>query len=144
MTDEALRITLDDFLARLADNPEDPELHREIAYTHDRLGLEHEAVPYYEKALALGASDRLGVWTGYGSTLRVIGRYEEALAVFEKGLREFPGDPGLRVFRAMALYNTGRSREAVADLLRSLAENKQVGGYEKAVTYYAENLDETV
>ncbi|WP_084955529.1 tetratricopeptide repeat protein [Thermoactinospora rubra] len=144
MTDDELTAKLEELLARLADNPDDPELNREVAYAHDRLGLEHQAVPYYEKALALGASDRLGTFTGYGSTLRIIGRYEDALRVFDQGLAEFPGDPALRAFRAMALYNTGRSREAVADLLRLLVEAERLGGYERAVAYYAENLDETI
>ncbi|MFI6483355.1 tetratricopeptide repeat protein [Nonomuraea sp. NPDC050663] len=144
MSDEELRIKLEKLLAQVADNPDDPELNREIAYTHDGLGLEHDAVPYYEKTLELGASDRQGTWTGYGSTLRVIGRFEDAVKAFDKGLEEFPGDPAMRAFRAMALYNLDRSREAVAELLRVLVDNKQLGGYERAAAYYAENLDETI
>ncbi|MEV0195648.1 tetratricopeptide repeat protein [Nonomuraea sp. NPDC050691] len=141
MTDEELRDRLTDLLTR---DLSDPEVLRQIAHTHDALGNEHEALPYYEKVLEMGAGDRLGTWTGYGSTLRVCGRYEEALAAFDKGLAEFPGDRGLRTFRAMALHNLGRHHEAVQDLLRILAETKQVGGYERAVEFYAENLDLTV
>ncbi|NUR83780.1 MAG: tetratricopeptide repeat protein [Nonomuraea sp.] len=134
----------DELLARLRDNPDDPDLVREVAYAHDRRGLEHEAVPYYERALALGADDRLGIFTGYGSTLRVIGRFEDAVKVFEQGLAEFPGDRALRAFLAMALYNRGASRDAVSTLLKLLVETDDLGGYGKAVTYYAENLDETI
>ncbi|MEU7864274.1 tetratricopeptide repeat protein [Nonomuraea sp. NPDC049141] len=117
---------------------------RQIAFTNDALGNEHEALPYYEKVLEMGASDRLRTWTGYGSTLRTCGRYEDALAAFDKGLAEFPGDPGLRTFRAMALHSLDGHREAVQCLLKILAETKQVGGYERAVEFYAENLDLTV
>ncbi|MFF3664599.1 tetratricopeptide repeat protein [Microtetraspora malaysiensis] len=141
MTDAELREKLADLLTR---DQSDPEVLRQIAYTNDALGNEHEALPYYEKALEAGASDRLGTWTGYGSTLRVCGRYEDALAAFDKGLAEFPGDPGLRTFRAMTLHNLGRHREAVQDLLKIIAETRQVGGYERAVEFYAENLDLTV
>ncbi|MFI6604084.1 tetratricopeptide repeat protein [Nonomuraea sp. NPDC050536] len=137
-------VEFDELMARLAGDPDDPELVREVAYAHDRRGLEHEAVPYYERALALGAADRLGIFTGYGSTLRVIGRFEDAVKVFEQGLAEFPSDPALRAFLAMALYNRGDARRAVSTLLTLLAEKDQVGPYGRAVAYYAENLDETI
>ncbi|NUW36282.1 tetratricopeptide repeat protein [Nonomuraea sp. SMC257] len=141
MTDAELRERLTYLLTQ---DQGDPEVLRQIAYTHDALGDEHEALPYYEKALEMGASDRRVTWTNYGSTLRVCGRPEEALAAFDKGLEESPGDHGLRTFRAMALHNLGRHREAVQDLLSLLAETKQVGGYERAVEFYADNLDLTV
>ncbi|MDF5755676.1 tetratricopeptide repeat protein [Spongiactinospora sp. TRM90649] len=141
MGDEELRKRLADLLTR---DQGDPEVLRQLAYANDALGNEHEALPYYERALAAGASDRLGMWTGYGSTLRVCGRYEEALAAFDEGLTEFPGDRGLRAFRAMALHNLGKHQEAVQDLLRLLAEGRQVGGYERAVEFYARDLGFTV
>ncbi|MEU8246417.1 tetratricopeptide repeat protein [Nonomuraea sp. NPDC048916] len=128
-------------------HPDDPEVAYQTAWVHDALGLESEAVPFYERALAgegLAAGDRLGAFTGLGSTLRVLGRFGEALAVFERGLAEFPDDPGLRVFKAMALYNSGQAREAVGTLLKVLAAAEQVGGYRRAVEYYADHLDETV
>ncbi|MEU7895704.1 tetratricopeptide repeat protein [Nonomuraea sp. NPDC049152] len=131
-------------VALSAQHPDDGDVARATAYVHDSLGLEHEAVPYYERALELGADDRIGLFTGFGSTLRVIGRYDDALAVLERGLAEFPGDPSLRAFKAMALYNTGQDREAVSTLLKLLAEGGQTGGYARAVAYYADNLDEIV
>lgn len=134
-------------VALAARHPDDAQVAYQAAWAHDRLGLETEAAPYYERALAgegLSGADRLGAWTGLGSTLRVLGRYAEALELLDRALREFPGDPGLRTFRAMALYNLGRPEEAVPELLRLVAESGHVGGYGRAVTYYADNLHETV
>ncbi|MFI6323913.1 tetratricopeptide repeat protein [Nonomuraea sp. NPDC050556] len=132
-------------LAALAEqHPDDGEVARAAAYVHDYLGLEHEAVPYYERALELGSEDRIGVLTGFGSTLRVIGRYADALAIFDQGLTEFPGDPALRAFRTMALHNLGRDREAISGLLTLVSEGDQTGGYARAIAYYADNLDEVV
>ncbi|NRQ30326.1 tetratricopeptide repeat protein [Nonomuraea sp. NN258] len=126
-------------------HPDDVEVAYQTAWVHDVLGLESEAVPYYEKALAgPGLSDRLGAFTGLGSTYRVLGRVDESLATFERGLAEFPDDPGLRTFMAMALYNAGRARAAVSTLLTVVAQSDQVGRYRRAVEYYAENLDETI
>jgi tetratricopeptide (TPR) repeat protein len=130
-----------------ARHPDDAGIAYQTAWVHDALGLEAEAVAYYERALAgdgLSAADRLGAYTGLGSTLRVLGRFGEALELFERGLAEFPGDPGLRTFAAMALYNEGRARESVAGLLKLLAESGVAGPYRRAVEYYADNLDETV
>jgi tetratricopeptide (TPR) repeat protein len=142
-TDEAHRMLVD--LARR--HPEDAEVAYQAAWVHDVLGLEAEAVPYYETALArpgLSPEHRLGAYTGYGSTLRGLGRYQDALEAFGKGLEEFPEDPGLRTFTAMALYNVGRSREAVSTLLKVVAESDKAGRYRRAIEYYADNLDETV
>lgn len=128
-------------------HPGDAEIAYQTAWVHDALGLEAEAVPFYERALGgtgLAAADRLGAFTGLGSTFRVLGRYDEALETFRRGLAEFPGDTGLRTFMAMALYNAGQSREAVGTLLKVLAETEAVGRYRRAVDYYADNLDETV
>ncbi|TMS00464.1 tetratricopeptide repeat protein [Nonomuraea basaltis] len=141
--DEARLLLVD--LARR--HPDDAEVACQAAWVHDSLGLEAEAVPYYERALAgpgLSAEDRLGAHTGYGSTLRVLGRFEEALEVLGRGLAEFPGDPGLRTFTAMALHNAGRSGDAVSTLLKVVAESDKAGGYRRAIEYYADNLDEIV
>ncbi|MGW0806106.1 tetratricopeptide repeat protein [Nonomuraea sp. NPDC002799] len=128
-------------------HPEDAEVAYQTAWAHDVLGLEAAAVPYYEQALAgpgLSDGDRLGVYTGLGSTLRVLGRYAEALETFTRGLAEFPEDAGLRTFMAMALHNAGRSGEAVSVLLKVVAESDRSGPYRRAIAYYADNLDETV
>ncbi|MGP3917054.1 tetratricopeptide repeat protein [Nonomuraea sp. 10N515B] len=141
--DEARQLLLE--LARR--HPDDVDVAYQTAWVHDSLGLEAEAVPHYERALAgegLSDEDRLGAHTGYGSTLRVLGRVEEALEAFERGLAEFPGDPALRTFMAMALHNAGRSGEAVSTLLKVVAESDKTGGYQRAIAYYADNLDETV
>ncbi|TMR24182.1 tetratricopeptide repeat protein [Nonomuraea turkmeniaca] len=141
--DEARQLLVE--LARR--HPDDVDVAYQAAWVHDLLGLEAEAVPYYERALSgqgLSAEERRGAHTGYGSTLRVLGRFEEALKAFERGLAEFPGDPALRTFMAMALHNAGRSDEAVSTLLKVVAESDRAGGYRRAIEYYADNLDETV
>ncbi|TDC86678.1 tetratricopeptide repeat protein [Nonomuraea deserti] len=128
-------------------HPGDAEVAYQAAWAHDALGLEAEAVPFYERALAgegLSDADRLGAFTGFGSTLRVLGRHADALETFERGLKEFPGDGALRTFRAMALHNAGRSAEAVTTLLQVVAESDRAGGYAPAIAYYADHLDETV
>ncbi|MFJ6432994.1 tetratricopeptide repeat protein [Streptomyces sp. NPDC091416] len=132
-----------------ARHPHDAALAYQAAWSHDSLGLEAEAVPFYERALngtGLAAQDRHGAFLGLGSTLRVLGRYEEAREVLGRGLDEFAQDAALRTFLAMTLYNLGESREAVRTLLlvaAATSEDPQVQAYRPAIEYYAGRLDET-
>ncbi|WP_407077619.1 tetratricopeptide repeat protein [Streptomyces sp. SCSIO 30461] len=61
-----------------------------------------------------------------------------------RGLEEFPGDPALQAFLAMALYNQGEGREAVRLLLKTLTAtsgDRRVQDYRRAIEYYADDLD---
>ncbi|MFH9401722.1 tetratricopeptide repeat protein [Streptomyces sp. NPDC017638] len=129
--------------------PDDPEVAYQTAWAHDVLGLEAEAVPFYERALAgtgLPAADRRGALLGLGSTYRVLGRYPEAVATLRRAVTEFPDDGALRTFLAMALYNTGGHKEAMRILLTLLAAGSDDPGvrrYRRAIEEYARDLDAT-
>ncbi|GAB2443607.1 tetratricopeptide repeat protein [Streptosporangium sandarakinum] len=127
--------------------PEDAEVAYQTAWAHDTLGLETEAVPFYERALSgegLSREDRHGAFLGLGSTYRVLGRYDSAVETLRRGLEEFPEAPALQTFLSMALYNSGEGREAVRLLLRTLAATSGDHGvqrYRRAIEYYADDLD---
>ncbi|MFC8829274.1 tetratricopeptide repeat protein [Streptomyces sp. NPDC057137] len=138
-------------LVALADrHPDDAEVAYQTAWTHDALGLEAEAVAYYESALAgtdLSAEDRLGALVGLGSTFRILGRYEKAVETLRGGLAEFPDDGALRTFLAMALFNTEQHDDAMRILLELLAttsEDRGVRSYRRAISHYAKDLREVV
>ncbi|WP_055701816.1 tetratricopeptide repeat protein [Streptomyces silaceus] len=130
--------------------PQDAEVAYQTAWVHDTLGLEAEAVPYYERALDgsdLSDDDRRGALLGLGSTYRILGRYEEAAALLGEAAREFPDDGALKTFLAMALYNTGRTHDAMEILLMLLAEttnDPEIAGYRPAIEEYAKDLDATM
>ncbi|MET9673195.1 tetratricopeptide repeat protein [Streptomyces sp. NPDC006482] len=138
-------------VALAADRPDDAEVAYQTAWAHDVLGLEAEAVPYYERALAgagtgLTPDDRRGALLGLGSTYRILGRYDDSVTLLTGAVEEFPEDGSLRTFLAMALYNTGRHHESVRTLLRLLAatsEDPSVREYRRAIEHYAEDLDAT-
>ncbi|MFJ3903603.1 tetratricopeptide repeat protein [Streptomyces sp. NPDC090025] len=140
----------DRLLALAARFPDDAEVAYQTAWAHDVLGLEADAVPHYERALAAGtpsalsAEDRRGTLLGLGSTYRTLGRYADAVATLRRGTEEFPDDGALRAFLAMALYNTGDHHDSVRLLLQLLAETStdpSVRKYRAAVEYYAQDLD---
>lgn len=139
---------LDGLLAEMERAPDDARLNYLVACAYDGEGLEHEAVPHYVKAIATGLDgDELrNAHLGLGSTYRAIGRYEEALDTFDRGLETFPGAPELLVFRAMTLHNLGRSEEAVSQLLKVLVEHtddESILRYRRALEFYADRLSET-
>jgi tetratricopeptide (TPR) repeat protein len=138
----ALRLAVE--LAR--QEPRNAPLQYEAARVHDFLGFEEAAVPFYTAAIAAGLSgeELRRAYLGLGSTYRVLGRYPEALATLEEGLRRFPDAVELKVFKAMVLYNVGRSKEAVAGLLTVIAEtsnDESVQSYRTPILLYAEDLD---
>lgn len=143
--DERARDLLEQLYAHA---PEDGRVNLQCAWIHDKLGLEQEAVPFYERAISAGleVSDLEAALLGLGSTYRALGRYDEALETLDHAVEEFPEERSLRVFRAMALYNVGRAKEACEILLRLLVDttsDPKIGGYEKALRVYCRDLDRT-
>lgn len=135
-------------IALVGQNPDSSDIHYQCAWTHDRLGLEREAVAYYEKALSLGlqSEDAKGAYIGLGSTYRTIGEYEKSKETLLKGLHHYPENHAMKVFLAMTLYNLGESKKAMEILLTSLtatSNNPEIGNYQRAINYYAPRLDET-
>lgn len=131
----------------LVSNPFDPDINYQIAWTCDSMGNESEAAPYYETAIANGLiEDRSGAMLGLGSTYRCLGEYEKSLQVFDQGIKEFPENLSLKVFRALTLYNLGKSEESVSQLLILLIDttsDDSIKSYDGALRFYSDKLNET-
>jgi predicted Zn-dependent protease len=116
------------------------------AYACDREGSEHDAIRYYDRAWQLGvpAAERRHFVVGYGSTLRNVGRADEAVAILGDAVAADPDYPAARAFLALALLAAGHPREAVATMLGVTLELAPAGaldGYERALgAYYTELL----
>lgn len=135
-------------LALHAEFPNDPQVNYQCAWIHDLLGLEREAIPYYEKAVQTGLSgdDLKGALLGMGSTYRCIGKYQKAKETFEHALDLFPNNHEFKVFLAMTYYNFGEHARAMELLLNSIADTSKDEGiihYQRAIRFYSEKLDET-
>ncbi|WP_222840687.1 tetratricopeptide repeat protein [Actinosynnema mirum] len=140
--------TVEHFRALLAEHPDDVVALFEYAGSLDYAGHEAEAAPAYERAFAAGLDgDRLRQGLiQYGSTLRNLGRHDEAIAALERADREFPGHDSVRAFLALALTSAGRAPEAVA-LLLALAVDRvpspDLQRYQRALRGYAAELTTT-
>ncbi|MDQ0048242.1 tetratricopeptide (TPR) repeat protein [Paenibacillus polymyxa] len=134
-------------LKALEQQQNDAELWYQTAWTHDSLGLEREAVSFYEKSLGmtLSAESRKGAILGLGSTYRVLGEYAKAKEWLEIGMDEFSDYRPFRVFYAMVLYNLGEYGKAMQELLTEVAEptsDLSTQEYSRAIQYYADKLDQ--
>ncbi|HEY7907700.1 MAG TPA: tetratricopeptide repeat protein [Thermomicrobiales bacterium] len=134
-------------LALLAEHPDDTMLNCQAAWTHDRMGLEDEAIPFYERAIAAGLTgeDLRGVLLGLGSTYRVIGRDADAVRTLAAGVEQFPDDGAMRAFYALALHSAGEHTAATQAFLRVIldtSDDSHIGWYRRALTEYMEHPDE--
>ncbi len=127
-------------------HPDDANVNLQCAWIHDRLGLERDAVRYYERALELGldGEDQKNAMLGLGSTYRALGEYEKAANTLTWAVEMFPEDRPLQVFQAMALYNDDKAKDACELLLSLLIEttaDESIIGYRDAIRTYAGDLN---
>ena len=121
---EHMQPTIDAFLALLTEHPGQPEVLYEVGGSYDTAGEEERALGYYEAALEAGLSgDALRrCLLQYGSTLRILGRYDESRAALDRALAEYPDFASVRAFHALGLHAAGRSDAAVGELLALVAD----------------------
>ena len=126
--------------------PNDPQVNYHCAWSYDVMGLEKEAVPYYERAIHLGLpnSDLKEAYLGLGSTYRTIGDYLKSEEVLEKGVELF-NDNAIKTFLSMTKYNLGKHNEAMEillELVSSTSNDKDIIKFSKAIHFYSDKLDQ--
>lgn len=125
--------------------PDDALVQYQTAWAHDRLGLEEDAIPFYERALALGIGepDREGLVLGLGSTYRNVGRHADAVSTLEMGAREYPDNDAMRCFLALAQASSGAHNTALATLLTLVLDTSaapSIERFRRALTWYRDDL----
>ncbi|OUZ12233.1 hypothetical protein BHE97_02825 [Aeromicrobium sp. PE09-221] len=127
----------------VARRPEgDPVALYELASVHDFLDRPFDAVPLYRQALTggLDAEREQRAWIQLASSLRVLGRADEAVGV----LTDLAPSPVVgrarEAFLALALHDQGHEGEALQVALHALAPT--LPEYGPAVARYADALAE--
>jgi len=128
--------------------PNDPQVNYQCAWIHDLLGLERQAIPFYEKAIQEGLrdADLKSALLGMGSTYRCIGEYHKSIHTFQHALTLFPNAHEFNIFLAMAYHNSGEHAKAMELLLNSLvntSHDKDILRYQRAIRFYSDKLDQT-
>ncbi|MFE6166897.1 tetratricopeptide repeat protein [Viridibacillus arvi] len=127
------------------DFPEDAFVNYQTAWSFDVLGLENEAIPYYEKAIKLGLDnqDEPNAYLGLGSTFRTIGEYQKSEKVFQEGITKYPDFKALQVFYAMTLFNLKKHEDSIGQLLDVVitsTKDASIKDYERAIHFYKDKL----
>jgi tetratricopeptide (TPR) repeat protein len=132
--------------AHVAEHPSSVRAQIEAAYGHDRNNLERDAIRYYDEAYRLGvpADLKRRFLVGYGSTLRNVGRTDDAVAILGQAVADDPDYPAYAAFLALALLSAGHPKAALAAMLGVMLDIAKPGtfdGYERALgEYHAELL----
>lgn len=141
---ENMQPTIDFFEDLLTKHPGNPYVLYEVGGAYDTDGQEEKALPYYEQALpGLTGDTKRRCLLQYGSTLRILERYDESLEVYKAACKEFPESDSLRVFKSLTLHAAGRSDKALATLLLLIAdrvETPELKRYEAAIRGNADHL----
>jgi tetratricopeptide (TPR) repeat protein len=136
--DNVLREKIDALVAERPAN--DPEAAYEAASVRDSTGLEAEAAALYQRALDLGLGEpnRSRAFIQYASTLRNLGRYQEALALLDLLEPESELADAASAVRALVLVSAGRPVEGAAIAIAALAPH--LPRYQRSMSAYAADL----
>ncbi|MBA3539519.1 MAG: tetratricopeptide repeat protein [Deltaproteobacteria bacterium] len=131
--------------ALVRQRPADALAQIEAAWACDRAGFEHEAITHYDEVYRLGVPAELhrSFTVGYGSTLRNVGRFDDALAILGEAVAADPEYPAFSAFLALALLSAGHPKAAMAALLGCALDVARPGafdGYERALASYHDEL----
>ncbi len=132
-------------IALAGELPDDAEVQYQAAWVHDYLGLEEDAVPYYERALALGLPEpeQEGLVLGLGSTYRNVGRVVDSLALLERGVIAYPENHAMRCFLALSRLSNNEPDEALAlafDVILTTSDDATIERYRRALSSYRDEL----
>jgi tetratricopeptide (TPR) repeat protein len=127
--------------ALVAERPsDDPEAAYEAGSARDSVGLEAEAAVEYQRALDLGLGEpnRARTFIQYASTLRNLGRFDEALALLDRLEPDSELADAASAVRALVLVSAGRPIEGAGIAIAALAAHLPL--YQRSMTNYAHEL----
>ncbi|MEP6479179.1 MAG: tetratricopeptide repeat protein [Rhodoglobus sp.] len=140
-TDDEVIAQIDALVAERA--ADDPAALFEAASARDYVGRESEAEPLYKQALSAGLEPPLRgqAVIQLASTLRNLGRYDEAVSWLQDEFADAPGHPladAGKAFMALVLSSKGDDTAALAMALEALSHH--LPQYGNAVRGYAVDL----
>jgi len=119
----------------------------ELANALDYLGEETQAIPLYEEAISLGLSEEYQAYARLqlGSSLRNVGRFQEAESLLRDAERLYPHMPSISMFLALALHSSGRWNVSLKVALQAMLWHIKTHDVERcrpALENYIQELDD--
>lgn len=126
-------------------HPDDVRTQLAAAYACDRLGFEDDALQYFRAASRIGIprDERPKFLLSFGSTLRNVGRVDEAVNCLLEGVRENSECAEFRAFLALAYHSAGQDVLAVGTMLDAAlmaSRDNGFGIYGRALREYRDTL----
>jgi tetratricopeptide (TPR) repeat protein len=123
-------------------DPSDPDALFEWASVHDFLGLEVQAVPLYKQALSSGLSGLKyqKAVIQLASSLRNIGKPEEAVTLLESNTFDVEMGDAAKAFLALSYFDAGNAAKAISIALGEFYPGGAI--YARSVNFYAQALIE--
>lgn len=130
-------------------NPDDAVAWFEYGGALDYTDHEVEAMVAYGRAFDIGVEhldpeDQPRIYVQAGSTLRNLGRLDEARTLLAEGRGRFPEVRALTVFLALVEVSAGRHRRAIDLLLEALLAGDEgddsIAWYRRALAWYADDI----
>lgn len=127
-------------------HPDDAEAWFRYGGGLDSSGNEATAIVAYQRVFELGverlaAGDQPRIYIQAGSTLRNLGRLDEARALLDEGRRRYPEVRAPAVFLALVEISAGRDRRAIDLLfeviLGEVGNDDSVSWYPRSLANYA-------
>jgi Flp pilus assembly protein TadD len=111
-------------LATLLDNPKKfPQARLQVGDYYNRVGDREEALAYYQDGARAGGADKLVCRQRLVMTMAALGRANEALAIAEETLKDWPRDPELRTLHALLMTQLRKLEGAIQEW-RGLVKEK--------------------
>ena len=126
-------------------HPNVAEINFQLAWSCDVLGRAKDALPCYEKAVALGLrpNELSGALLGLGSTLRTLGQLDRSAEVLRSGKTQFPENHEFDVFLALTFHQQGKHTAAMQLVLETLCDTTEDPGltaYQRAIRHAASQM----
>lgn len=121
------------------------EINYQLAWTLETLDRAADAVPYYEKAIALGLppNELSGAMIGLGAALRKLNELDRSENVLRSGKLQFPDNREFDAFLALTLHAQNRHAEALQLVLETLCDTTDDPGltaYQRALRHAAATM----
>jgi tetratricopeptide (TPR) repeat protein len=114
-----------------------------IGSAYDSHGRGARAIPHYERVFALGVvhlpeARRPEIFVQAGSTLRNLGRFDAARAMFADGIGQYPEYRALRVFAALLETSAGDAAAAARHLYAFvlMPDDGSIDRFRRSLTWY--------
>jgi serine/threonine-protein kinase len=117
-------------------DPRDATAWHNRGILQQKQGAHGDAVPCFRKAIAFYAPRPFGApilgeaYSGLGKSLIALQKLDEAMQVYQEGIKRAPSDPDLHVNRGTLLFRLGREEEALAEYETAIRlDRKRVAAY---------------